>query len=58
LISLNPDLILIGSIVGKNQIEKIEKLEIPVIALKEENQIEGIFRSLTQRSAIFSIVLH
>lgn len=47
LISLNPDLILIGSIVGKNQIEKIEKLEIPVIALKEENQIEGIFRSLT-----------
>lgn len=47
LMSLNPDLILIGSIVGKEQIEKIEKLGIPVIALKEENQIEGIFRSLT-----------
>ncbi len=47
LMSLNPDLILIGSIVGKEQIEKIEKLGIPVIALKEENRIEGIFRSLT-----------
>lgn len=46
LVELNPDLVLIGSIVQKEDVEKIEKVGIPVIALKEENNITGIFNAL------------
>lgn len=46
LVALQPDLILIGSIVGKEEIEKIEKLHIPVIAIKEESKIEGVINSI------------
>jgi len=46
LVELNPDVVLIGSIVQKEDVEKIEKVGIPVIAIKEENKITGIFNSL------------
>ncbi len=42
LISLHPDVVLIGSMVSQEDVDKIEKLHIPVIALIEESDITGI----------------
>ncbi len=44
--SLQPDLILIGSIIRKEEVEKMEQLGIPVIAIREEKKIDGLFNSL------------
>lgn len=46
LVALQPDLILIGSIIGKEEIEKIEKMNIPVIAIREENRVNGVINSI------------
>lgn len=46
LLSLNPDIVFIGSIVSKEDVEKIEMMGIPVIAIKEEQDIRGIFLAL------------
>lgn len=42
LLSLHPDVVLIGSMVSQEDVDKIEKLNIPVIALIEESDITGI----------------
>lgn len=40
LLATHPDVVLIGSIVSKKDVETIEKMNIPVIAIKEESSIE------------------
>ncbi len=47
LLLLNPDVVLVGSIVTKSDVEKLTALNIPVIAIREEERIEGIFDALT-----------
>ena len=42
LLSTQPDVVLISSIVSKQDVEKMEKMGIPVIALKEEKRLEGM----------------
>lgn len=42
LLSTHPDVVLISSIVSKKDVEKIERMGIPVIALKEEKRLEGM----------------
>ncbi|MCR4964735.1 MAG: ABC transporter substrate-binding protein [Bacteroidales bacterium] len=42
MLSLHPDVVLIGSMVSQEDVDKIEKLNIPVIALIEESDITGI----------------
>lgn len=42
LLSLHPDVVLIGSIVSKKDVETIEKMHIPIIAIREENSLEGM----------------
>lgn len=42
LLALNPDVVLIGSIVSRKDVETIEKLHIPVIVVKEEGSIAGM----------------
>ncbi|MDR3046729.1 MAG: ABC transporter substrate-binding protein [Bacteroidales bacterium] len=46
LLNLHPDLVLIGSIVQKEDVEKIESLQIPVIALKAEQHVADILHSI------------
>jgi len=53
LVLLHPDLVLISSIVSKNDVEKLTSLHIPVIALKEEENIEGILSTLTFLGKLF-----
>lgn len=40
LVSMKPDVVLIGSVVPKKTVEAIEKLNIPVITIKVEDKIE------------------
>jgi iron complex transport system substrate-binding protein len=47
LLVLNPDLILIGSIVSKNDVDNMEKVGLKVMAIKEEKHIEGLFMALS-----------
>ena len=42
IISLQPDLVLIGSIISKKEVEKLEKSGITVIAMKQEEKLEGM----------------
>lgn len=42
LMSVRPDVVLIGSIVSKKDVAAIEKLNIPVIAIREEKSLEGM----------------
>jgi len=42
LLSVHPDVVLISSIVTKKDVDKIEKMGIPVIAIKEEKRLEGM----------------
>lgn len=46
ILSLEPDVVLIGSIVQKEDVEKMESVGLPVIAIREENRIEGIYDAL------------
>jgi iron complex transport system substrate-binding protein len=46
LISLQPDVVLIGSIIPKNEVDKLEKSGITVIAIKEEKKIEGMLAAM------------
>lgn len=54
LLSFNPDLVLIGSIISRSDVEKIEKSGIKIIAIKEENKITGIYHALTQLGKILN----
>jgi len=46
IVSLQPDVVLIGSIIPKNEVEKLEKSGVTVIALKEEEKLEGMLEVL------------
>jgi len=46
LLALKPDVILIGSIVAKNDVENMEKVGLKVLAIKEEECIDGLFKAL------------
>jgi iron complex transport system substrate-binding protein len=46
IISLQPDVVLIGSIITKKEVEKLEQSGIVVIALKQEEKLEGILDAL------------
>jgi iron complex transport system substrate-binding protein len=54
LLSFNPDLVLIGSIISKSDVEKIEKSGIKIIAIKEENEITGIYSAITKLGKILN----
>ncbi len=45
IISLNPDLVLIGSMVPKQAVDVLSKSGIPVVAIKEEQSFEGLFNN-------------
>jgi iron complex transport system substrate-binding protein len=47
IISLQPDVVLIGSIIPKKEVDKLEKAGITVIAIKEENRLEGMLDALS-----------
>jgi len=42
LLSLHPDVVLIGSIVSQKDVNAIEKMHIPVIAVREETNLENM----------------
>ena len=46
IISLQPDVVLIGSIIPKNEVDKLEKSGITVIAIKQEEKLEGMLDAL------------
>jgi len=46
IISLQPDVVLIGSIISKKEVEKLEKSGITVIALKQEEKLEKMLETL------------
>lgn len=48
IISLNPDLVLIGSIISKKDLEKMEQSGLKVIALREESGVEGVLNLFIQ----------
>ena len=50
---LHPDVVLISSIVAKSDVEKLTSLQIPVIAVKEEENIEGILNTFTFLGKLF-----
>lgn len=42
LLAQHPDVLLIGSMVSEKDVETIEKMNIPVVTIKEESNIEGM----------------
>jgi iron complex transport system substrate-binding protein len=46
IILLQPDVVLIGSIIPKKEVEKLEQSGITVIALKQEEKLEGMLEAL------------
>jgi iron complex transport system substrate-binding protein len=50
---LHPDVVLISSIVAKSDVEKLTLLQIPVIAIKEEENMEGILNTFTFLGKLF-----
>jgi iron complex transport system substrate-binding protein len=54
LLSFNPDLVLIGSIISKADVDKMEKSGIKVIAIKEENEISGIYTAIQKLGKILN----
>lgn len=42
LLSLHPDVVLIGSIVSAEDVRKIENMHIPVVAVREEEKLDGM----------------
>lgn len=47
LVALNPDVVLIGSIVSKQDVEKMEMAGLKVVVIREENKIDGLCNSIT-----------
>ncbi len=47
LMTLNPDVVLIGSIVSKQDVEKMENAGLKVVVIREENRIDGLCNSIT-----------
>ncbi|MDR2970895.1 MAG: ABC transporter substrate-binding protein [Bacteroidales bacterium] len=52
IVSLQPDVVLIGSIIPKKEVEKLEKSGITVIALKQEEKLEGLLETMTMLGQI------
>ena len=46
IISLQPDVVLIGSIIPKKEVDKLEKSGIKVIAIKQEEKLEGMLEAM------------
>jgi iron complex transport system substrate-binding protein len=46
IIALQPDVVLIGSIIPKNEVDKLEKSGVTVIAIKEEEKLEGMLNAI------------
>jgi len=46
LLSLHPDLILIGSVISKEDVAKIEQANIPVFSVKQESKIENLCQTI------------
>ena len=46
IISLQPDVALIGSIIPKKEVEKLEKSGISVIAIRQEEKLEGMLEAI------------
>ena len=46
IVSLQPDVVLIGSIIPRNEVEKLEKSGVTVIAIKEEEKLEGMLDAI------------
>ena len=47
LMALNPDVVLIGSIVTKQDMEKMERAGLKVVVIREESKLEGLCDALT-----------
>lgn len=47
LVALRPDVVLIGSIVSKQDVEKMEQAGLKVLILREETKIEGLYNALS-----------
>ena len=46
IIALQPDVVLIGSIIPKNEVDKLEKSGVTVVAIKQEEKLEGVLQAL------------
>jgi len=46
IVSMQPDVVLIGSIIPKKEVDKLEKSGITVIAIKQEEKLEGMLEAL------------
>jgi iron complex transport system substrate-binding protein len=46
ILSLQPDVVLIGSIIPRNEVDKLEKSGITVIAIKQEEKLEGLLEAI------------
>jgi iron complex transport system substrate-binding protein len=46
IISMQPDVVLIGSIIPKNEVDKLENAGIKVIAIKQEEKLAGMLEAL------------
>lgn len=53
ILSVNPDLIFIGSIISKNDVEKLEQTGIPIFFLKKEDSIDDLYSSIQILGTIF-----
>lgn len=47
LVALNPDVVLIGSIVTKQDMEKMERAGLKVVVIREETKLEGLCNALS-----------
>lgn len=46
ILSLNPDLILISSVISKEDVASLERANIPIFAVKEESKIENLYQTI------------
>lgn len=54
LLALHPDLVLITSMVSKEDVAKIENAGMPVFSVKAENSIEGLFYTIDKMGSILN----
>jgi iron complex transport system substrate-binding protein len=52
IIALQPDVVLIGSIIPRNEVDKLEKSGITVVAIKEEEKLEGMLDAIAMLGKI------
>lgn len=54
LLKLQPDLILIGSVVSKKDVAKMEEAQVPVYSVKAEGHVEDIFTTIGKLGVILN----